>query len=582
MTTNPPQPMARGDGLGARAGARIADAEFVQFHPTAIDIGRDPGAAGHRSPARRRGEAGQSRRRCASCRPAQTTPSWPRATLSRAASSPRSPRGRGAFLDATRGDRRGFRAKNSRQCRRGRLAAGIDPARQPIPIAPAVHYHMGGFETDAGGTTSLPGLWAAGECASTGLHGANRLASNSLLEAVVFGARVARDVAQAADGARRRARLLDLPAPPARRDAEVAAAVRNMSRDAGVVRDAAGLSCALRRLLAEIAALAMPRHDLRTAPIAALPGRRQRLARRESRGGHFRSDYPPPTRRSRESFITLAEALRRRRLRLRHESQRAWICPCRTLLIEPSVRAALAEDFGRAGDITSAACIRRRPRQAVSPRARRRASSPASPARGSLLALDPAPFRDPARRWRRFGRRRVLARIEGPRPRPAVGRAHALNPGAALRHRHADPRLCRGRGRYRRGITDTRKTTPGLRALEKYAVRCGGGINHRFGLDDAILIKDNHVAAAGGVAPAICARRRRRRPPGQDRDRGRQPGPAGRGSGRGGGCGDARQLQPGAIARGGGAWRPRARWCWRPPAASTSRRCARSPKPASM
>ena len=74
-------------------------------------------------------------------------------------------------------------------------AAGIDPVREPIPIAPAAHYHMGGILTDAQGRSTVDGLWACGEVASTGAHGANRLASNSLLEAVVFGARVARDIA---------------------------------------------------------------------------------------------------------------------------------------------------------------------------------------------------------------------------------------------------------------------------------------------------------------------------------------------------------------------------------------------------
>ena len=84
------------------------------------------------------------------------------------------------------------------------MAAGIDPSVTPIPVAPAAHYHMGGIATDMHGRSSLPGLWAVGECASTGLHGANRLASNSLLEGLVFGARVADDVrGQLAAGAMR-------------------------------------------------------------------------------------------------------------------------------------------------------------------------------------------------------------------------------------------------------------------------------------------------------------------------------------------------------------------------------------------
>jgi L-aspartate oxidase len=164
------------------------------------------------------------------------------------------------------------------------MAAGIDPRRQPIPVAPATHYHMGGIETDADGASSLTGLWAAGECASTGVHGANRLASNSLLEAAVFGTRAGRAAAGAADPG-----TPPLPAMPAPDlpDAALQQLRRAMSRDAGVVRDGAGL----RRLVAEIAALEAangPALPLVAARLVAEGA----LTRRESRGAHFRSDYP--------------------------------------------------------------------------------------------------------------------------------------------------------------------------------------------------------------------------------------------------------------------------------------------------
>ncbi len=101
--------------------------------------------------------------------------------------------GRGAFLDRDQGARQEFAGKFPTvyaSC----LAAGIDPATQPIPIAPAAHYHMGGVAVDEHGRASLDGLWAGGEVSSTGAHGANRLASNSLLEAVVYAARIAEDI----------------------------------------------------------------------------------------------------------------------------------------------------------------------------------------------------------------------------------------------------------------------------------------------------------------------------------------------------------------------------------------------------
>ena len=122
------------------------------------------------------------------------------------------------------------------------MAAGIDPATQPIPVAPAAHYHMGGIATDVQGRSSLPGLWVVGECASTGLHGANRLASNSLLEGLVFGARVADDVrGQLATGAMRGLP----PAPPRFASPAPPHVLRQaMSRDVALERDAQGLRAA--------------------------------------------------------------------------------------------------------------------------------------------------------------------------------------------------------------------------------------------------------------------------------------------------------------------------------------------------
>ena len=216
--------------------------------------------------------------------------------------------GRGAFLDCREAIGEKFADEFPtvyRYCR----DAGIDPARQPIPIAPAEHFHMGGVLTDADGRTTLDGLWACGETASTGAHGANRLASNSLLEAVVFAARVADDLkthlpspalmmpVELADGSIRAA-----PDP-----ADIAALRRTMAADVGVVRDRAGLTRALATIATLEARTRSPRFlDMLVAAklIAAAA-----LARTESRGGHYRSDFPEPVPAwRRRTFMTLAEA----------------------------------------------------------------------------------------------------------------------------------------------------------------------------------------------------------------------------------------------------------------------------------
>jgi L-aspartate oxidase len=183
------------------------------------------------------------------------------------------------------------------------MAAGIDPAKQPIPVAPAAHYHMGGIASDAQGRSSLPGLWVVGECASTGLHGANRLASNSLLEGLVFGARVADDIkANVTQGVARgeppAPKAFGLPAPP-----HVLRAA--MTRHAGLERDAEGL----RQLLSVIGRLEQTAEPallnmLASARLVAAGA----LERRESRGGHWRKDFPLAAKNARRSFMTLADA----------------------------------------------------------------------------------------------------------------------------------------------------------------------------------------------------------------------------------------------------------------------------------
>ena len=280
VTTTPAELKGEGLGLAAMAGAVIADPEFVQFHPTAIDIGRDPAplatealrgegavlvnAAGERFMDRYHPDAELA----------------PRDVVARAIHTAREA-GRGAFLDARTavGDHfpEEFPAVFA-AC----MSGGVDPRTALIPVTPACHYHMGGIATDQEGRTSLAGLFAAGECASTGVHGANRLASNSLLEAAVFGARAGR--AAAAETDPKTSPLSAAPQPDLPPEA-LAALRRAMSRDAGVVRDAAGLT----RLLAEIDSLSAA-HGLGPVLVAAKLTAGCALARTESRGAHVRLD----------------------------------------------------------------------------------------------------------------------------------------------------------------------------------------------------------------------------------------------------------------------------------------------------
>jgi L-aspartate oxidase len=309
VTTNPVEARGVGVAMAARAGAIIADAEFVQFHPTAIDIDADPAPLATEA---LRGEGAiivdrEGRRFLLDATPAGEL--GPRDIVARGVFASIKA-GRGAFLDARAAVGAAFPQKFPTvygSCKR----AGIDPVTQPIPIAPAAHYHMGGVWTDARGRSSLDGLWAIGEVASTGVHGANRLASNSLLEAVVFGARAAADIAAielpdidprvASDRAEPQAHDRDFAVVEQLRDL--------MSANVGVIRDAAGLTGAMRairRLSARTSDIEIS-NMLTTALMIAASA----WVRRESRGAQFRSDFPnaDPAFASR-SRMTLAEALK--------------------------------------------------------------------------------------------------------------------------------------------------------------------------------------------------------------------------------------------------------------------------------
>ena len=292
-TTNPATSTGDGVALALRAGATAADLEFVQFHPTVLHV---PGGCGHRPLVTEavRGEGGVLRDRTGARFMLGVHPLAelaPRDVVAAAITRRMAQTGTECvWLDATAVA--GFAARFptvTGSCR----AVGLDPTREPIPVTPAAHYACGGVVTDVDGRTAVRGLYAAGEVARTGLHGANRLASNSLLEGLVVGARVARAV------------VADLVAPrpvpvgtaplPVFAVADRRVVQRAMSAGAGIGRDAAGLAAASDAVEAatgpgpvrdragvEDAALTL----LATAVLASAG------TRTESRGCHVRTDHP--------------------------------------------------------------------------------------------------------------------------------------------------------------------------------------------------------------------------------------------------------------------------------------------------
>lgn len=308
LTTNPAE--ARGDGIAmaARAGAVIADAEFVQFHPTAVDIGRHPAPLATEAlrgdGAKLVNSAGE--RFMLAVHPGAELA--PRDIVARAVQIERAA-GRGAFLDC-RGALGAGMAAHFPTVYAACAAAGIEPSTDLIPIAPAAHYHMGGVATDGAGRTSLPGLWAIGEVASTGLHGANRLASNSLLEAVVMAARAAENIAglEPGTGSGGGGAAADGPSYSGGIDpAQLAALQEVMSMHVGVVRSAESLLTAL-EFIERLGIQAAPSSPLSNMAETARLMTVCALAREESRGGHYRSDFPQLAAEARRSLITLSAA----------------------------------------------------------------------------------------------------------------------------------------------------------------------------------------------------------------------------------------------------------------------------------
>jgi L-aspartate oxidase len=307
-TTNPLSATGGGLALAARAGAVLRDLEFVQFHPTAIAAGLDPMPLATEA---LRGEGAA----LVNSRGERFMQDIPGAEL-----APRDVVARSIYAQICAGERVFL---DTRQVLGERITckfpgvtalcrtAGLDPVRNPIPVRPAAHYHMGGVTVDHQGRSSVEGLWACGEVASTGLHGANRLASNSLLEALAYAAWIANDI-------KSRALRSLLGQPPSRplalqpsgsgdQPSPRLPQIRlQMDRQVGVLRDAAGLTAAVRHFRT----LVQEAHSKgeRDAALVSLMIAVSAYSRRESRGAHQRLDHPARTP-EQHTDITLDQAL---------------------------------------------------------------------------------------------------------------------------------------------------------------------------------------------------------------------------------------------------------------------------------
>jgi L-aspartate oxidase len=312
-TTNPD--VATGDGMAIayEAGAVLSDMEFMQFHPTALAV---KGAPRFLLSEALRGEGGVLRnvnldRFMKKYNEAQELA--PRDIVARAIVSEMHRTDTGyVYLDMTKKTEEFLKKRFPRICETC-LSYGLDLATDMAPVCPAAHYMMGGVKTDLWGRTSLPGLYASGETADTGVHGANRLASNSLLEGLVFGARSGQAMMKDAPVAKRHA--IGLPGSPAPKPANSTTARPNakstggrphpaafdkirdtMWRQVGIMRDGKDLA----GTVTQLQAMEMPKCEkpgradceMRNLHSLALLMARSALAREESRGSHYRSDFP--------------------------------------------------------------------------------------------------------------------------------------------------------------------------------------------------------------------------------------------------------------------------------------------------
>ena len=289
VTTNAIE--AKGDGIAiaARIGADLSDLEFVQFHPTAFNIGIDPAPLATEA---LRGDGAKIIN--------ELNERFLLKTHQQAELAPRDIVSRAIFNEIKNGhkvylDCRGELGKSMKKtfptvygfCKDN----NINPENQAIPIAPAAHYHMGGISTDANGKTSINGLWACGESASTGVHGANRLASNSLLEAIVFGSIIAKNIKSLPNNTpvKNSEATTSKVVPINSKDLKILKSI--MTRKVGVERNGEELDEAFNEILT-LNQKYKKNNQINNTIITALLIIKSAIKRKEHRGSHYRSDFP--------------------------------------------------------------------------------------------------------------------------------------------------------------------------------------------------------------------------------------------------------------------------------------------------
>ncbi|MFF3441614.1 L-aspartate oxidase [Streptosporangium sp. NPDC002721] len=533
-TTNPVVSTGDGVALALRAGAVVRDLEFVQFHPTVLWLGEDSTGQQPLVSEAVRGEG-------AVLVDADGTPFMrdvheladlaPRDVVAKAIM--RRMRATGAdhvYLDARHFGEEKWRTRFPTihaVC----LEHGIDPVTQLVPVAPAAHYASGGVRADLRGRTSVPGLYACGEVACTGVHGANRLASNSLLEGLVFAGRIAADIhAVRTARAGNATPAASEPAPDDRPTGLIDPRARSriqahMSRGASVLRGQESLGEVARALMnlrwtpvtVEPCTESWETTNLLTVASALVAAARER---RETRGSHWREDFPErdddrwlghlDTTLTAEgpamTYVPHGRHATALPAQVENDLIEAGLDPAAVTAI---LEAAEAEDLQEAGDVTSLATIPADQTATADVVAREDgvvAGLAVAEGAFSHLSRGRLVTERRVKDGERVVRGDVLMTVTGPARDLLTAERTVLN---LLTHLSGIATLTgrwvlavEGTGAR---IRDSRKTLPGLRALEKYAVRCGGGTNHRMSLSDAALIKDNHVVASGGVAEAFRA-----------------------------------------------------------------------------